>query len=77
MEQITGASPRQLPTTASGLYLLNVPEVSTFRLYLLRAMYVFTFVGLVIFRWPAILNPLQAYRTRALSLRWCSARCRF
>jgi hypothetical protein len=23
----------------------------------LRAMYVFTFVGLVIFRWPAILNP--------------------
>ena len=32
-------------------------EVSTFRLYLLRAMYVFTFVGLVIFRWPGILNP--------------------
>ena len=32
-------------------------EVSTFRLYLLRAMYAFTFVGLVIFRWPGILNP--------------------
>ena len=32
-------------------------EVSTLRLYILRAMYVFTFVGLVIFRWPAILNP--------------------
>ena len=57
MEQITGASPRQLPTTASGLYLLNVPEVSTFRLYLLRAMYVFMFVGLALVKWPAILNP--------------------
>jgi hypothetical protein len=32
-------------------------EVSTFRLYLLRAMYLFTFVGLVIFRLPGILNP--------------------
>jgi hypothetical protein len=32
-------------------------EVSTLRLYGLRAMYVFTFVGLAIFRWPAILNP--------------------
>jgi hypothetical protein len=32
-------------------------EVSTLRLYVLRAMYVFIFVGLVIFRWPAILNP--------------------
>lgn len=32
-------------------------EVSTFRLYLLRAMYVFTFVGLVIYRWPGILHP--------------------
>ena len=55
MEHIIGASPRELPRTGSGL--LNVPEVSTFRLYLLRAMYVFTFVGLVIFRWRAILNP--------------------
>jgi hypothetical protein len=32
-------------------------EVSTFRLYLLRAMYVFMFVGLAIFKWPGILNP--------------------
>ena len=32
-------------------------EVSTFRLYVLRAMYVFTFVGLAITRWPDILNP--------------------
>jgi hypothetical protein len=44
MEQITGASP-------------HVPEVSTFRLHLLRAMYVFMFVGLAIVKWPAILNP--------------------
>jgi hypothetical protein len=34
-------------------------EVSTFRLYLLRAMYVFMFVGLAIFKWPEILNPPQ------------------
>lgn len=32
-------------------------EVSTFRLYLLRAMYMFMFVGLAIFKWPGILNP--------------------
>jgi hypothetical protein len=32
-------------------------DVSTFRLYLLRAMYAFMFVGLAITRWPAILNP--------------------
>jgi hypothetical protein len=32
-------------------------EVSTFRLYLLRAMYVFMFVGLASTRWPGILNP--------------------
>jgi hypothetical protein len=32
-------------------------EVSTFRLYLLRAMYAFTAVGLLLARWPAILNP--------------------
>ena len=32
-------------------------EVSTLRLYLLRAMYVFMFVGLAIFEWPGILNP--------------------
>jgi hypothetical protein len=34
-----------------------VSDVSTLRLYLLRAMYAFTFVGLVLYRWPAILNP--------------------
>lgn len=32
-------------------------EVSTFRLYLLRAMYLFMFVGLAIFKWPGILYP--------------------
>ncbi len=32
-------------------------EVSTFRLYVLRAMYLFTFAGLAITRWPEILNP--------------------
>ena len=32
-------------------------EVSTFRLYLLRAMYVFTVVGLAIEKLPALLNP--------------------
>jgi hypothetical protein len=32
-------------------------EVSTFRLYLLRAMYVFTAVGLAIEKLPAILHP--------------------
>jgi hypothetical protein len=35
----------------------NVSEVSTLRLYLLRAMYVFMFVGLVLVKWPGILNP--------------------
>lgn len=32
-------------------------ELSTFRLYLLRAMYIFMFVGLAIVKWPAIFNP--------------------
>jgi hypothetical protein len=32
-------------------------EVSTFRLYLLRAMYVFTAVGLAIEKLPALLHP--------------------
>ena len=32
-------------------------EVSMFRLYALRAMYVFMFVGLALVKWPAILNP--------------------
>jgi hypothetical protein len=38
-----------------GVYLMS--EVSTFRLYGLRAMYVFMFVGLALTRWPGILNP--------------------
>ena len=32
-------------------------DVSTFRLYALRAMYAFTAVGLALARWPAIVNP--------------------
>ena len=32
-------------------------EVSTFRLYVLRAMYAFMAIGLGIFRVPAIFNP--------------------
>jgi hypothetical protein len=32
-------------------------EVSTFRLYLLRAMYLFMAVGLAIFELPALLHP--------------------
>ena len=34
-----------------------VSEVSTFRLYLLRAMYAFTAIGLALARWPEIVNP--------------------
>src|SRR5918997_3530048 len=37
--------------------MITTSEVSTLRLYLLRAMYAFTFVGLALARWPAILNP--------------------
>ncbi len=33
------------------------PDVSTLRLYLLRAMYAFMAVGLTMFRWPEIVNP--------------------
>jgi hypothetical protein len=32
-------------------------EISRLRLYLLRAMYLYIFVGLAIFKWPGILNP--------------------
>src|SRR4028119_1265706 len=35
----------------------SMTEVSTFRLYLLRAMYVFTLVGLAIEKLPALLHP--------------------
>ena len=37
--------------------MTTTAEVSTLRLYLLRAMYAFTFVGLALARWPGILNP--------------------
>ena len=43
--------------TAKNTSASMAPEVSTFRLYLLRAMYVFMFVGLAVFKWPGILNP--------------------
>ena len=32
-------------------------EVSVFRLYVLRAMYLFIVVGLGVYLWPAVLNP--------------------
>src|SRR5690349_12028349 len=32
-------------------------QVSTVRLNLLRAMYLYMFVGLAVFKWPGILNP--------------------
>jgi hypothetical protein len=34
-----------------------MPQVSMFRLYVLRAMYVFMFVGLALVKWLGILNP--------------------
>jgi hypothetical protein len=34
-----------------------MPQVSMFRLYVLRAMYVFMFVGLALVKWPGILIP--------------------
>ena len=40
-------------TTASN----SLSDVSTFRLYVLRAMYAFMFVGLALTRWPGILHP--------------------
>ena len=48
----------QLPPTVYARRALPMSEVSTFRLYLLRAMYVFMVVGLAIFKMaPAILHP--------------------
>jgi hypothetical protein len=37
--------------------VISMPQVSMFRLYVLRAMYVFMFVGLALVKWPGILNP--------------------
>ena len=34
-----------------------MPQLSMFRLYVLRAMYVFMFVGLALVKWPGIQNP--------------------
>ncbi len=34
-------------------------EVSTFRLYMLRAMYLFIVLGLGVFLWPSVLDPTQ------------------
>ena len=48
-----------------------VSEVSTFRLYVLRAMYAFMAIGLGIFRVPAIFNPpanLSTMRSVVLSV---------
>ena len=39
------------------LYVMS--NVSTLRLYLLRAMYLFIAVGLALFVWPAIIYPPQ------------------
>jgi hypothetical protein len=36
-----------------------MPEVSLFRLYVLRAMYLFIVVGLGTFLWPDIINPAK------------------
>jgi hypothetical protein len=43
-------------------------EVSTFRLYLLRAMYLFMALGLAIFELPAILNPANLSRLDSVVL---------
>ena len=51
-------------------------EVSLFRLYILRGMYLFIVVGLGIYLWPSILNPgrVVLHRRRcgsnALPLEW-------
>ena len=43
-------------------------EVSTFRLYLVRAMYVFTAVGLAIEKLPALLHPANLSPTDGVVL---------
>ena len=52
MEPVAGSLPRK---SAKGVSPMS--DVSTFRLYLLRAMYAFTAVGLLLARWPEIVNP--------------------
>ncbi len=55
MEPVAVASPRMPAKEAKGVSAVS--EVSTVRLYGLRAMYAFTAVGLLLARWPAIVNP--------------------
>ena len=52
MEPVIRTSPRTAAKSVNA-----TPDVSTFRLYTLRAMYAFTAVGLILARWPAIVNP--------------------
>src|SRR5215210_6617473 len=47
---------------------LSTSEVSTFRLYLLRAMYVYMAVGLAIFELPALLHPDNLSRLEGVVL---------
>src|SRR3712207_6710185 len=47
---------------------LSMSEVSTFRLYLLRAMYLFIAVGLAIFELPALLHPENLSRLDSVVL---------
>jgi hypothetical protein len=47
---------------------LSVSEVSTFRLYLLRAMYLFMAVGLAIFKLPGLLHPENLSRLDSVVL---------
>src|SRR5215210_3939088 len=59
---ITGATcPPSRPWLATSSHMqrsaLSMSEVSTFRLYLLRAMYLFMAVGLAIFKLPGLLHP--------------------
>lgn len=49
-----------------GVY--SMPEVSTFRLYLLRAMYLFMAVGLAIFKLPGLLHPENLSRLDSVVL---------
>jgi hypothetical protein len=49
-----------------GVYSMS--EVSTFRLYLLRAMYLFMAVGLAIFELPALLHPENLSRLDSVVL---------
>lgn len=49
------ASYLEIRLLRKGVYAVLI--VSSFRLNLLRAMYLYMFVGLAVFKWPGILNP--------------------